>query len=252
LNSYTFYLTGTPLATSAATAYNIVGFGTPDTSKVISKTITITVNDEAITTSLAGSSNVSNMIVDFPITDRVITSRYPNRFSGNLVYVWNSLPNGIRFIDVSGNTVSSGFAPSDIDSTIRLVGTPSLAAAYTFAGSNLSNYTVTVRATRQTTPQITSSVALNFSFAETVLFDPISNVSVYTNAPISVGTIPFTARTYFAPSPVGMQFIVTNIGLPPGLVLSYTTGSSNAFLTGTSTGSGSGTYSLTAQNSNGV
>jgi len=252
LNSSNFYLTGTPLTTSPSTSYNIIGFGTPDTSKVISKTITITVNDEVITTSLAGGSNVSGMIVDFPIGERVITSAYPNRFAGNLVYSWNTLPDGIRFIDLSGNTVSSGFAPLDVNSTIRLVGVPSLTAAYSFASLSLSNYPVTVRATRQTTPQLTSSVVLNFSFAETVLFDPVSNVSVYTNAPIPFGTIPFTARTYFSSSPVGMQFIVAAAGLPAGLVLSHTAGSSNAYLTGTSTGAGAGTYTLTAQNSNGV
>ncbi len=252
LNPYNFYLTGTPLATSPATSYNILGFGTPDTSKVISKTITITVNDEVITTSLAGGSNVSGMIVDFPIGDRVITSAYPNRFAGNLVYTWNTLPDGIRFIDLSGNTVTSGFAPLDVNSTIRLVGAPSLTAAYSFASLSLSNYPVTVRATRQTTPQLTSSVLLNFSFAETVLFDPVSNISVYTNAPIPIGTIPFTARTYFSSSPVGMEFIVATTGLPPGLILNHAAGSSNAYLTGTSTGAGAGTYGLTAQNSNGV
>lgn len=249
----TFYLTGTPLAVTPAAAYNVLGFGTPDTSKIISKNITITVNDETMSTSLTGGSNVSNMIVDFPITDRTITSTYPNRFSGNLVYTWSpALPDGIRFIDLSGNTVSSGFAPTDSNSTIRLVGTPSLAAAYQFAGSNLSNYAVTVRATRQTSPQINASVSLNFSFGETVLFDPVSNVAVYTNAPISVGTIPFTARTYFKTPTPGMQYIVATDGLPTGLILSYTTGSSNAYLAGTSTGTGSGTYRLTAQNSNGV
>jgi hypothetical protein len=247
-SSSLWYLTGTPLVGSPATSYTIYGRGTTNTSFVISKTITIAIGTERISITASPSSNVP-LTVDTPITNVQLTARYPSSFAGNLRYAWSFLPDGLRFVDANSNTVASPFSPSDSNSTMILTGTPTVTAAQTFRSLGSSNVITNVVATRLTSPNITGTQPLSFTFGETVLFDPVTVPTLYRNDPIDASSIVFRANTYF-PSGSGMTSIVAG-SLPTGLSLQHTSGDANAYLTGTPTVVSSALYNITATNSNG-
>lgn len=248
--SLNWVLTGTPPLGSPSTSYTVYARGATNQSFVISKTITIAIGAERISLGVSPSSNVS-MTVDTPITDVAITAWYPNRFAGNLRYTWSFLPDGLRFVDVSSNTVVSPFLPSDANATMILTGTPTTAAAQLFRGFGTSNVVTNIVATRQTTPAITATQPVSLTFGPTVLFDSISIPTLYNNSPIDGSSIAFRANTYF-PTSSNMASIVAPGGLPPGLSLSHFPNDQYAYLTGTPTAGGTASYNILATNSNGL
>lgn len=241
-------LTGTPIAVTPATSYTIYARGSVNPSFVISKTVTITIADERIFPIVSPSSNVA-LTVNSPIVTTTLTAVYPSTFPGNLVYAWSFLPDGLRFVDSLSNTVTSPFAPLDSNSTLSLVGTPTVDAAQYFRTLGVSNVTTNVLAVRQTSPNITVTQPFSLTFGETVLFDSIVVPTLYAGVTLDPSAIVFRANTYF-PFSAGVSSI-TAASLPTGLSLLHTPGDSNAYLTGTPTVAGPGTYNLTATNSNG-
>jgi hypothetical protein len=247
-SSQSWVLTGTPAIGSPTTSYTIYGRGSTNTSYVISKIITIGIGTERVTITASPSSNVS-LAVDTPINEVQITSQYPNTFAGNLRYTWGFLPDGLQFVDLSSNVVTTPFSPSDANSTMILTGTPTVTAAQTFRSLGSSNVITNIVATRLTTPNISATKPLSLTFGETVLFDAVTVPTLYRNDPIDASSIFFRANTYF-PSGTGMDSIVAT-SLPAGLTLQHTPGDSNAYLTGTPTLVSSASYDITATNSNG-
>ena len=248
--SLNWVLTGTPPIGSPSTSYTVYARGATNTSFVISKTITISIGGERVTLAVSPSSNVS-MTVDTPITNVAITAWYPNRFSGNLKYTWSFLPDGLRFVDVSSNTVTSPFLPSDTNATMILTGTPTTAAAQLFRGFGSSNVITNIVATRQTTPAITATQAVSLTFGPTVLFDSVSVPTLYVNSPIDGSSIAFRANTYF-PTSSNMASITAPGGLPPGLSLYHFPNEQYAYLIGTPTAGANASYDILATNSNGL
>jgi hypothetical protein len=252
VDSQNYQLTGTPLTTAPAQSFTVYGFGSLNPAQVVSRVIAITVEGEVISLSIDGGSNVPALNVDMPVGDRAITAVYPLSSAGNLAYTWSNLPDGLFFTDDVGVAQSSPFYPLDSNSTMVLTGIPTLAAAQQFAAAGTSNRTVRVRATRLAPTPLTADLSLNFTFAPTVLFTSTPNVAVYAGEPIDPGQVTITARTFFDPLNTPIALITAPV-LPPGVGLSYTSGSSNAFLTGTATTpAGSTAYTFTADNSNGV
>jgi hypothetical protein len=252
VDSQNYQLTGTPLTTAPAQSFTVYGFGSLNSAQVVSRIITITIEGEAISLSIDGGSNVTAMNVDMPIGDRTITAVYPLSSAGNLAYTWSNLPDGLFFTDEVGAVQSSPFYPLDNNSTMVLAGIPTLTAAQQFAAAGTSNRTVRVRATRLAPTTLTADLSLNFTFAPTVLFTSTPNVAVYAGDFIDPGQVTITAQTFFDPLNTPISLITAPV-LPPGVGLNYTSGSSNAFLTGTATTpAGNTAYTFTADNSNGV
>lgn len=251
IDSKNYALTGTPVAVAPTTSYTVYGFGLVSSSQVVTKTFTITVAGEAISLSIDGTSNLPTLTVDTPIPDRTITAVYPLSGTSNLYYTWSNLPDGIVFTDSMGNVKSSPFYPTDANSTLTLVGRPTLAAAQSFVTAGSSNRTVRVRATRVAPSALTADICLGFTFGPTVLFTSSSNIALYNGDSIDFGQAVVTAKTFFDPADTQMALIAAYT-LPAGVALSYTPGSSNAYLTGTPTIAGSNVYTFTADNSNGV
>ncbi len=243
-------LTGTPLTGIPATSYTVYARGASNTSFTISKTMTISIGGERVSLSVSPSSNVT-MTVNAPIVDTTITAWYPNLFAGNLKYTWSFLPDGLRFVDISSNTVVSPFSPSDANATMTLTGTPTTAAAQFYRSLGTSNIVTNVVATRQTTPAITATQPLSLTFGPTVLFDSISIPTLFVESPIDGSSIAFRANTYF-PTSSNMASITAPDGLPPGLSLSHVPNNQYAYLTGTPTAGADANYNILATNSNGL
>ena len=251
IDSRNYALTGTPVAIAPTTSYTVYGFGLVSSSQVVTKIFTITIADEALNLSIDGTSNLPALTIGTPIPDRSITAVYPLSGPSNLYYTWSNLPDGIVFTDYLGNPRTSPFYPVDENSTITLVGNPTLTAAQSFVTAGSSNRTVRVRATRVAPTALTADICLGFTFGPTVLFTSSSNIALYSGDDINLGQAVVTARTFFDPANTPMSLIAAYT-LPTGVSLSYTPGSSNAFLTGTPTVAGSNVYTFTADNSNGV
>ena len=246
--SLSWQITGTPLVATPASNYTIYGQSSSNPSFTVSKLFSFTIGPEGIAPSVTPSSNVS-LTVGTAIPTTTIISRYPNSFSGNLSYQWSFLPDGLQFRDNLSNIVTSPFYPTDASSTLLLTGTPTVSAAQTYRNLGVSNVTTNILATRQTTPNITATQGIDLTFTETVLFDSVVVPQLYIGKPVTLGTVTFTANSYF-PFSAGVASM-TAASLPPGLTLSHTPGSSNAYLVGTPTTAVSATYSITATNLNG-
>lgn len=243
-------LTGTPLTQTPATSYIVYARGSgTDSSKVIAKTIALGTEAERVVSFVTPSSNIS-MTTGSAIATTTLTSRYPASFPGNLRYDWGFLPDGLRFLDNTSNPVTSPFFPLDASSTMILSGTPTVSAAQYFRALGTSNVVTNVVATRQTSPAITTTQSFSLTFTPTVLFDSVFIPTLYAGVPLNPSSNVFTANTYF-PFSGGMASITAS-SLPTGLSLLHTPGDSNAYLTGTPTVAGSGTYGITATNSNGL
>jgi hypothetical protein len=251
IDSKNYALTGTPVAVSPTTSYTVYGFGLANPSQVVTKVFTITVAGEVLTLSIDGTSNLPALTIGTPIPDRSITAVYPLSGPSNLYYTWSNLPDGTFFTDYLGNPKTSPFYPVDGNSTITLVGNPTLTAAQSFVAAGSSNRTVRVRATRVAPSALTADICLGFTFGPTVLFTSSSNIALYSGDTIDFGQAVITANTFFDPANTQMALIAAYT-LPAGVGLSYTPGSSNAYLTGTPTVAGSNVYTFTADNSNGV
>lgn len=251
---FEWQLRGVPAIQSVPTTYNIIGKNVL-TGRTVSVSNVYRVDPERVLLDLSGSSNVVNMAVGTPIDTRQITATIltlPYTFR----YTWpQSLPNGLTFRDSANNVVTSGFSPLDTSNTIRIQGTPTLAAAQFFAATS-NAYAVTLNAVlSRGTSTIITSVPFTFSFGETVLFtQQPTNVTLYDGDTIdSNNGYVFSARTFFTPGTVGISNIFSP-DLRSDLSLQFVGGPSDAsaYLVGTSTFSApSQPYTVRAVNSNG-
>jgi hypothetical protein len=247
LSGSTVQITGTPLTTSPLTNYLVIGKETA-TSKVVSSTLPIIISNERIQVNPSTGFIVSGMQVGTPIADNTITASG----RGLVAYSWSSLPDGIFATDKSGNTVTSGFFPSDPSLTLIIKGTPTIDAASNFRNAGYSNgVTQSIIARRVTpTPVLSNVIPITFRFGETVLFDtPSIPASFYTNVALDPSQTYFRAATYFT-SNVGISNIFSP-NLRTDLSLAFN-GTDRAFLTGTPLSASTNTYTIRAVNSNGI
>jgi len=247
-----YYMSGTPLVQAPTSNYQVIGVGTgSNIGRIVTTRVNVGVGDERVGLFVTGGNTiVNNMSIGTPIATRTITANYPFQAASNLLYTWTALPNGINFTDASGNAKIPGFIPADVSATILLAGTPSLTAAKSFASNGLSNFTTTLTATRITSPNITSNVGFTFSFQETVLFDDVIVPNLYVGVPLTATGISFRARTFF---PSGALITSMTAGsLPGGLSLNFVVGDQRGYLVGTPTTPVSGSFNITATNSNAV
>jgi hypothetical protein len=251
-SSNSYYMSGTPLVQAPTSNYQVIGSGTgSNAGRIVTTRVNVGVGDERIGLFVTGGSTiVNNMDVGSAITTRTITANYPFQAGSNLLYQWDTLPNGISFTDASGSIVSSGFIPADVSGTLLLSGTPTLAAAKSFASNSLSSLTTTLTATRINPPNVTSNIGFTFSFQETVLFDDVTVPTLYVGVPLTATGISFRARTFF---PSGALITsMTAPSLPAGLSLNFVLADQRGYLVGTPSGAVSGSYNIIATNSNAV
>ena len=252
--SNVYSITGTPFTTVPQSNYLIIGKATGTNSgKIISSSIPISVSNERILLNLSGTPVISPMTIGTPISNRVLTARFPPYPSGGILrYAWFGLPDGIIATDNTGTPVTSPFSPIDPSSTLIITGTPTLAAAYAYKNADITSNAVSIGAFRTfPSPQITNEQTLVFAFGETVLFEPVTVPTLYDGVTISSGSIYFQAQTYFgSSSPIAS---IVSPDLRSDLSLSALYGPGRVNLTGTPSGSlGTATYTIRATNSNGV
>lgn len=249
-SSNAFQLAGTPLVQLPASNYKVISRGTLEPSKVVTVDVNIRVNGERIVLDVCGSSIFFNLVPSVPISPSVVTAKLPVG-STLMRYTWSpALVDGLFFTDINGTPVTSPFAPTDASSTMILQGTLTETAARTIP---VGPYTVGVTATRLVpTPNITDSTTFTFSLGELVLFDtPVLQSNYYVGAAISSNSNYFFAQTKFGS---GSSPIVdmTSPDLPSGFVLTFCNSEQRGYLSGTPDTLGSGTFSVTASNTNAV
>ena len=240
---------GTPRITAPTSNYLITANGTTsNSSKIVSTNFNLTVSNERIRTDLSGSPIV-NMVVDTPIVPRVVTANFAGT---GLNYVVSGLPDGIYVTDNSGNippNVFQGFFPTDPSYTMIITGTPTVAGALAFKNAGLSNAVITVNTSGigSNLRGISSSFNMTFGFGETVLFDPVTIPTLYKDVPLDPSANFYRAATYFSSGAAITSIAAAS--LPTGLSLTPVV-NGVSYLTGTPTVAGTGTYTITATNSN--
>lgn len=266
--SQSYLLTGTPSVQIPSSNYLMIGTGTvPGTvvsTRVFGSTssanggVNIEVKGERIRLDLSGSSNVSPMTVNVPITPRVITARVPNPVSTTaLQYSWSGLPNGLYFANYNGLSQSSPYTPSnyslDPSRTLILKGTPTVTTASSFIGLPNETANIILNATRiSPSPILSNSQSFSFRFGETVLFNNINSpYTFYKNANVASFLNYISAKTYFATTDVPISNI-TGSGFPPGLSLNFISNQQKAYIQGVPTTTGSYTGNIVATNNNGI
>lgn len=242
-----FTLSGTPTVQVPTSNYQIVGQGSnPDTGKVVTTVVNMTVAAERLQLNVSGSPIVSPMSIGTPITQRSVYASFPLATPGNLRYTWNPLPSGLYFGDYLGLSQASGFQPVDVSYTLTLQGTPTLATAKSFAAAGITTYTTGVQALRLTSPNISNTTAFTFQFEPTVLFDDVTIPTYYNGVALDPSATSFRARTYF-----GTDASIASIFSPDlrtDFSLNFVSNQARAYLTGTPTFAGSGTYTIRASN----
>jgi len=248
-----YYLTGTPLIQSPLSNYNVIAVGS-NVSRLISTTVNVRVNGERVRMDVSGGlSNVVNARVGVDISQITVKSYCPpySQSGGKIRYSWTpTLPDGLRFVDVNGNTVLNGITTiADASSTILLKGAITSTGIKSLSSSNLN---INLTAFRPSAPVISNAVALGVTFAESVVFDTATFTNIYSNVSIdtsSVATNTIVARTLFATVDGSIQTITAS-GLPSGVDLSFSFIQQRGFLTGTPTSAGTSLVTFTASNFN--
>jgi len=247
-----FNLTGTPLVQQLSSNYRILANGLSNSAQVVSVLTNMRVLGERVILNTSGSTLIQGVSTDVSISPVLVTARCPPYpvLASNVRYTWSpALPSGIQFTDLCGTPVSSGFVVTDLSYSIQLQGAPTVAALQTTS----SPYTVTLTATRQTTPAISSNVSFTFAFQETVVFDPFTITPQYVGAAVQSSSTSnsFSASTRFSTTSVPITTIFSP-DLRSDLSLSFVYSTQRASLTGTPTSTGSNTYTIRAINVNNV
>lgn len=249
VSSNIYDLSGNPYPLLPVPTSNYRVFATQG-SKVVSTTIRIGVSGETVLLDLNGPTTFSNMTTYAPITPLTVTARYPFSFPGNLLYTWGQLPAGLNFTDICGTIIpTSGFSTNDASSTMILTGTPTVGEATSFANAGVSSAVVGLRGTRVSTPVISNTTLLTFSFGETVLFSNVTVPDLFVGE--SVPTVQFIARTYFSNTNSLIASMVP-YDLRDDLGFTFNPATQIGVLTGIPDFVNSNTYTFTATNSNGV
>ena len=246
-----FTLSGTPVTQTPTSNYQIIGQGSNgDAGKIVTTISSIAINGERLRLAVQGTPTVSGMVVDTPITQRIVTASFPLASGPNLRYTWDPLPSGIYFGDLAGTSQASGFQPLDASYTLTLQGTPTVVAAKSFAIAGITSYTANVQALRLTSPTISNTTFFTFQFVPTVLFDDVTIPTFYTDISLNPTQTSFFAKTYF-----GTDASISTIFSPDlrsDLSLNFVSNQARAYLTGTPLTSGTNTYTIRASNTLGV
>lgn len=255
-NSPTRYtLQGTPVLQTPVGLYTITGSNVGVTQTASAKQVSIAVNAERMILDLSGNGLVSLMQVGTPISPQSLYARCPpyprvGANLSNIQYSWTPLPGGLSFTDVNGVPQTSPFTPADASATLILQGTPTLAGAKEFASLNISQASVGVTARRIGSTSVVASQEFITSFGETVLFNDIPAFKFYKDVSLNPTANFVEAKTWFAPTDVSITSITAPFGLPPGLTLTFDASQARAYLQGTPTTIGTGTYTFRASNAN--
>ena len=247
-DSNTYYLKGTPSISGSQSNYQIFGSNSTN-GKIISTAISIKVNGQLVRISPVNAM-ISAMEVGTPITPITFTSALPTTiYAYSFFYAWDTLPDGLVFLDASSNVVTSGSKPTDSNLTVILSGTPTTAGAALLGTSPMYYVRLVGTRTDQTGTQIKGNALIGFSFSETLLITSTVSTTLYESLPLAVSDVTLTPTTYFYTGlyPTIASFVPSS--LPDGL--SLTNSGSTYYLTGTPTGPSSNTYSFTATNTNG-
>lgn len=255
MDSNTCQLKGTPTLQTPQRSYTIFGSNST-TGRIVSVPILIKVNPQQVRITPSSLSR-AGMLVDNMIEPQTFVATEPTVVSRlAFLWTWDSLPDGIGFYDMSNNPISYGYSGSN---SIQLMGTPTLAAAISFASSNLRSYPVRLYGTQYQGGgiNVSGSSLITFSFAETVLFSSVTIPPLYATEDLGYKNVTFEAATYFASgSPI---LSITAASLPLGISLSSivqvgTTTKYKVTLIGTPTvvDEAGTAYSFTATNQSGV
>ena len=244
---------GTPTLQSTQSNYTIFGSNS-STGKIVSTPISIKVNSQQVRitpSSLSETGMVVNTAltpVTFVATEPIVVSRL------GFSWTWDILPDGIGFYDMNGTPILYGYSGSN---SIQLLGTPTLAAATSFANANLTTYSARLTGTQQQGGgvNVSGSSLITFSFTETVLYSAVTIPALYATEDLGYKNVKFTAATYFASGSPITSIVAQS--LPAGLSLSSLVSSGGRYsvtLTGTpSVVDQVGTaYTFIATNANGV
>ena len=254
----TFDLSGASTIQILSSNYKVIGKKATDPSQIITVDINIRVNPERLLMDLAGSSNALGLSAGSVVPPATVTSRCPPYplIGNNVYYSWTpGLLDGLRFVDICGNTYSNGRAATDVSSTITLTGSVSSNAALALANAGLTNYTTTLTATRLSPSVLSNSIPFLFAFQESVLFDPYSVTTLYVGASVSASSNSnsFKARTQFST----INYPISSIFSPDlrsDLSLNFVFAEARAYLVGNPFPASAltGTYTIRAQNTNGT
>lgn len=240
-----WYIQGVPGLQSPQSNYTVFGSNS-DNGRIISVPISIKVNAQQVRV-VPTSITESGLVVSNAIANVPIVATLPTASTLYFQYTWNpDLLNGFSFQDMSGNPISQGYS----NTSIQLVGTPSLTAAKYLASNALRSYQVRLYATQTQTngSKIVGSSPITFSFAETVLFASTTIPALYATEDLGYKNIYFSAATYFASGSPITSIVAPS--LPAGLSLSNVS-TGIVQLVGTPTVVSSASYDFTATNANG-
>ena len=253
LNSNTFQLQGYPAATTANSNYIFVASNA--SNQIVSANLNIQVLPERV--QLFGGPASLTLTVGTPITPVKFTATAPLNTSSNLNYTLPSgttFPSGLYFMDAYSNRVTSTFYPTDPSGTVILAGTPTADSPTLIGnGSNSLTSIISVRATSVYSGVISNSTTITASYTETVIFTQPSNGHTFSNLTVGLAIPTNNVFLFNAKSLFGMSSLVNYIYSPDlRSDLSLNSASGSAYLTGTPSFAGTGTYTAIAVSSGGV
>ena len=247
-DSNTAVLQGTPTLPVPQNTYTVFGSNSSN-GNIVSTPILIKVNAQQVIVT-PSSTSFSNLTVDTAITPVQFVARQPSAPILSFQYTWTTLPDGIVFQDLNGSNISQGYGSN----IIQIAGSPTLTAAKFFASNSLLSFQTRLTATQNQTNglRLVGSSLITFSFGETVLFADATIPPLYATESIDSKNVFFSADTFFDATNIFNIQSITAASLPPGLSLSAISLSNKVQLLGIPTTVGSGSYSFTAINTNGV
>ena len=243
-------LIGRPLLIQSQKNYQIIGSNSSN-GRIVTTILAISVNPPIVR--ITPSAITFPALTTASTPTATFTALTPsNYYASTFVYSWSpSLPSGLRFTDINGNTQSYGnsFDPPDASNTIILTGTPTMTDAAEFPSSGLVNVTLSGYYRDATNVTTIGTSVLSFQFAETVLMTASASSSLYVGKTLGSNDIVVTAASYF-PNTSGITTF-TPSAVPAGLTIASNSTSfpTKWWFTGTPTAAVSATYTFTATNS---
>lgn len=244
-------ITGIPQTQQAQRNYQIIGSNTTNGS-ISTANIAISVGVPVVRISPASASFAGLGIGSTPTA--TFTSLVPQTiYSSSFVYMWSpSLPDGLVFTDIGGNTLPNlpYYPPtSDTARTITLAGSPTMTDAAGFPSSGLVTVTLSGIYKDATNVQTTGTSTLALQFAEAVLMSSNVSTSLYVGKPLGSNDVTFTAASYFPSTSPIIYFSIS--ALPAGLSLRSDV-TNKWYLEGTPTKAGTTSAVATATNSHAI
>lgn len=233
-----FTLTGVPAVQTPIRTYQFIGNNTTTGQSISVSGISIKVLPER--TFLTPASAFLTLNTGSAIEPVTFTASTPIGSYG-LQFGWGSIPDGLRFIDLSFNSLTN----PTYSNPILLVGVPTVAAARL---GQYGSFTLLERVFGIGGNSLNTTAVISYAFGETVLFSNVTSLNLFKDVSMS---FEISAASYY-PSGAPIDAIQTT-SLPAGLSLSYDGYSGTAVLSGKpTTYNVLDSYTFTAVNSNGV